>query len=118
MSMDEPPINLTCWYLNQRRLQELVGPANLAARLADLRSFNDRQMHLATLAAYKAAAVEYIRGYDIQPLGKLLMSGQRLDGQLFTHYSNFWFKGLSKLYPGNHPRAKTGLASGFSKLHN
>lgn len=112
----EGPFNLTCWYVNQRRLLELLGSQEIAARLPGAETSNAHHLELATLAAYKAATVTYIRTQDIQPLGQLLLSGKSLEGRLFTHYSNFWFKGLAKLHASHHRHTSSKTASGYAKL--
>lgn len=112
----EKSFNLTCWYINQRRVMELVGPAALAQRLEGVQHLNEHQRELATLAAYKSLAIEYIKAQAVETLGKQLLSPHALEGRLFTHYSKFWFRGISKLHPHAKPRRPNGTASGYTKL--
>lgn len=116
MTVTEEPFNLTCWYINQRRVMELVGPEFVAQRLEGLQHLDDHQRKLAILAIYKTLAVNYIRTQAVESLGKQLLGQNALEGRLFTHYSNFWFKGLSKLHPDAKRRQQNGTASGYAKL--
>lgn len=112
----DKPFNLTCWYINQRRLMELVGPAALAQRLDGYQNLGEHQRTLATFAAYKSLAIDCIKSKAVEPLGTSLLREQVIEGCLFTHYSQFWFKGLSKLHPDAKNRRQKGIASGYAKL--
>ena len=114
--MLEGDFNLTCWYLNQRRLQELIGPAAVARRLDGLQVLDSHQRQLATFAAYKSAAIEYINKHNVKPLGKQLLARRSIEGRLFTHYSHFWFKGLAKIDPDPNIRRPDQIANAYAKL--
>lgn len=116
MTTSEEPFDLTCWYINQRRVMELVGPEAVARCLAALQHLDDHQRELATLAIYKSLVVSYIRTQRVETLGTLLTNQEVLEGRLFTHYSDFWFKGLPKLYPDARCPQPNGTAIGYAKL--
>lgn len=112
----EKPFNLTCWYINQRRLMELVGPAAVAQRLDGYQYLEEYQRTLATLAGFKSLAIDYIKSQGVEPLGTSVLNQKAVEGCMFTHYSQFWFKGLSKLHPDSKNRKQNGTASGYAKL--
>lgn len=68
-------------------------------------------------AAFREAFTEWIRRINPPTLGKLIADDTLRVGLLFTHYSNFYFKGLREIGrqidDGKNPRQ---MASGYSKL--
>ena len=108
--------DLTSWYLNFRRIRELVGPiAGLPPHI--LIPPDNIMMKSAIAATIKDAICECIKQREIKTLGELMISRQLKAGSLFTHYSNFFCKGLVKHHPDS-PRTKKALPppSMYSKL--
>lgn len=96
--MDEKnDYDLTCWYLNIRRLTELLSASGFAVR-RESRSANDLGddvlLRAAILADYKNAVIEWVKLNQPSTLGQLLLSETVAPGKIFTHYSNFYCKGL------------------------
>lgn len=111
------PFDVTCWYLNQRRWLELLGTDGVGHPLAAINNLPYYRQPLSVLATFKRAAIAYMRTHAIDPLGKQLLSPGDLTGKFFTHYSNFWFQGLTKLHPDRHPPPDPKkTASGYAKL--
>lgn len=89
---DTEPLDfdLTCWYLNQRRVIGLVGADSVTPRLGRAGSF-------ATEFILKDALTEWMRSAKPPTLGQLLVSDTLKSNSLFTIYTNFYCRGLSKV---------------------
>lgn len=85
--------DLTCWYLNRRRVLELVG-LEAAYQTAGL---SGRMALNAELVLLKNALVAWLNFNKPPTLGQLLIKGDLREHSLFTHYSNFFGKGLSAI---------------------
>lgn len=110
---DSSAIDLTCWYINQRRLMELLGPDAVCQNKLPPGGQPEHLRQLTDFAAFKQAALHHNRGHAIEPLEKLLLAPSDLTGRLFTHHAQVWFKGLVKLHAGRSlPPDPTRLASG------
>ncbi len=88
--------DLTCWYLNQRRVMELIGSDYLtSATVRHASALGDAfQMRLVLLTAAKNALVEWMQKHEPRTLGQLLLSTEATPGRIFTHYSDFYGVGL------------------------
>jgi len=84
--------DLTCWYLNARRVMELTGAVPIHFGQA-----SDHISKLHELVQLKDSAVKWMRANDPPTLGLLIAEGKLSVGSLFTHYSNFYFSGLPKV---------------------
>lgn len=109
--------DLTCWYINKRRVMELVGSA-LSADVAMLgQGRNDQLVEIAVQVALKDSVTRWLKQTNPPTLGQLLLKGKLQEDTLFTHYSNFFCKGLMKvgeaLYKGKTP---VPMAEAYSKL--
>jgi hypothetical protein len=118
----EPPIDydLTCWYLNVRRVTELVGARNIAADLTGigaLGEIDDAMRRIMILSVLKDSLTNWLRATNPPTLGQLLATNNLNQTQMFTHYTNYFFKGLSQvseaLRKGRHP---VPSAEGYAKL--
>jgi hypothetical protein len=87
------PYDLTCWYLNARRIAEATGftPAAYPG------GGNTQLAKNAELLQLKNAVVGWMRQNNPSPLEVLLGQGRPAVGAIFTHHSNFFFSGLSKV---------------------
>lgn len=105
--------DLTCWYINARRVIELTGEKWLGL----IGSSSDNLQRIRELGALKNAVVNWIKKNSPPSLEKLLAEGKLAEGVVFTHHSNFVFKGLpavaSAQFEGK-PIKK--LPIGYSKL--
>lgn len=105
--------DLTCWYVNARRIAELTGVTPAAHP-------SGRDTHAtktAQLLQLKDAVVAWIRQNNPLPLEVLLAEGNLAPGSVFTHHSNFFFSGLSKVDEARRKgRPVKALATGYSKL--
>lgn len=99
--------DLTCWYLNQRRVIELLGALNLAADIKAIRastSGDDALQQSMVLSLLKDHLTNWLRAANPPTLGQLIVTGKLKNGAVFTHYTNYWCKGL----PQATPRARPG----------
>ena len=119
---DEVDYDLTCWYLNLRRVVELVGAEQIAGSLPDGRSisqFGDPLQKHATLSAAKDALVDWFASANPPTLGQLLSSGKPPRRGIFTHYSNYYCRGLPAVFDA----IRTGkepvpMAEAYTKLRH
>jgi hypothetical protein len=92
--------DLTCWYLNKRRIVELTAPTCLDWHIAPIPEVvtrtDDQLAELRVQAALKDALVEWMRVARPLTLGELLLKGAVEPGVLFTHQGGFYCKGLHK----------------------
>ena len=108
------PFDLTCWYLNARRISELTG---ISALVPNEAVTSDQLRRLAELNALRRGIIGWIQATKPEPLGKLIVEGKLTEGTVFTHNSNFFFKGLSaasKMIQRGAPL--TTLPQGHAKL--
>lgn len=87
------PFDLTCWYLNARRIAEITGVTPAAPPGAP----DPHTALTAQLIQLKNAAVAWMKANGAMPLEVLLAEGKLAPGAIFTHHSNFFFSGLSKV---------------------
>jgi hypothetical protein len=87
------PFDLTCWYLNARRIAEITG----VTPIAPLGATDPHSARTAQLIQLKNAAVAWMKANGATPLEVLLAEGKLAPGAIFTHHSNFFFSGLSKV---------------------
>jgi len=85
----EDDLDLSCWYINQRRVAELV---------PSFQRFDANGL-LAGPAIDRAkhAIVSWLRKTRRPSLGQVLGTGSVEPGLLFTHYGDFYCKGLSRI---------------------
>lgn len=110
------PLDLTCWYLNSRRVMELVGANALAERLRVLSSMEGQLRRNAELAMQKDAVTEWLQITNPSPLGKLIAENKLKEGVFFTHYTNFFFKGLPAVHTAITRSKPVPMAGGYAKL--
>jgi hypothetical protein len=88
---------LTCWYINKRRVLELVGGDTLSNLLRASPDLSDNQQlrNLAQILAFRDATTEWLRHNNPPTLGQLLIENQnQLEPAIFTYYTNWYCKGL------------------------
>jgi hypothetical protein len=96
------PVNydLTCWYLNPRRVMELVGVSSIVPELNSVTSLgqiDDFVRKNLVLVVLKDALTQWLRRYNPPTLGQLLIHDTPLVTNLFTHYSNYFCKGSGRV---------------------
>jgi hypothetical protein len=84
--------DLTCWYLNRRRVLELVGLEGLAVS-----GLTGQEALRAEYVALKNALIEWLNAASPPTLGQLMIRGKLHQHALFTHYSNYFGKGLPNI---------------------
>ncbi|MBM0206093.1 hypothetical protein JNW90_26060 [Micromonospora sp. STR1s_5] len=96
---DAPDYNLTCWYLNQRRVIELVGVDAISPRLQAVERMSSHQQlqHIAVQSVFKDAITEWLATNRPPTLGELVISDTLAAGRVFTHYTNWFFKSLTQV---------------------
>ena len=113
----EIPIDLTCWFLNSRRVMELVTANYLWPRLVHVTGLADDMRRYAELEIQTKAVVQWLKLTNPPTLGALLATGRAQEGSIFTHHANFTFSGLPRvsnyLHTGKRP---VPLARGTTKL--
>jgi hypothetical protein len=110
------PVDLTCWYLNSRRVMELVGVEAVTARLRPVSSLDDHLRQTAQLVAQEHTLVDWLNRAKPPTLGQLVLKEEVAPGKIFTHYSNFFFKGLSAVSSALEKQRPTPMAQGYTKL--
>lgn len=112
--------DLTCWYLNLRRVIELTGSYgfNEVNNFKSLSEIKDDQIKkLNILAHAKDALVAWTKKIKPPTLGQLLLSNTISSGTIFTHYSNFYCRGLKNYTEANFKDfISTPLPEIYSKL--
>lgn len=100
---DRPPVDydLTCWYLNARRVMEIVGAKTVAPYLAGAESLaqvDDNLRKNWIISGLKDALTDWLRSARPPTLGQLLIADSLKPNLLFTHYTNYFFRGLSEVH--------------------
>jgi len=92
--------DLTCWYINQRRVLELVGVEALSGELRAVEdlSGNEYVRSLANLVAFKDTLTRWLRHQKPPTLGQILIGQEPRAGVIFTHYTNWFCKGLGGIH--------------------
>jgi hypothetical protein len=88
--------DLTCWYLNVRRVMELVGVNSIIPDLKTIVAIgqiDDPLRKEALLAVLKNSLTQWLRQNNPPTLGQMLIQGSLRPNVLFTHYSNYFCKG-------------------------
>ena len=98
---DKPAVDydLTFWYLNQRRVIELVGAASVLPLMGAGRAYggDDHLQRLAALSSLKDSLVDWLRATNPPTLGQLLIKDTLAPNILFTLYTNLFCRGLPKV---------------------
>ena len=119
---DPPPVDydLTCWYLNQRRVIELLSALNLAADIKAIMastSSGDALQQNMVLSLLKDGLTNWLHAANPPTLGRLIVTGKLQLGTVFTHYANYYCKGLPQvreaLHTGSSP---VPMAEAYAKL--
>lgn len=94
-----PDYDLTCWYINQRRILELVGFGVLAHQLESIANVypQDQIRKMAELAVFKDALTQWLQERNLPTLGQVIIKDQVKPDILFTHYTNWFCKGLREV---------------------
>ena len=114
----EIPYDLTCWYLNARRIVELTGSKVVNQRVSESGASGNHLQRLAELEALKEAVIAWMQAENPHPLRMLLTEGELAEGCLFTHNSNFFFKGLSAAGLAIQKGKSAKPAIGYSKIED
>lgn len=117
----EIPVDLTCWYLNSRRITELVGADVIARQIADspIGDMSGQLRFNADLAIQKNCLVNWLNAANPPTLGRLVAKNELKPGQLFTHYSCFTFRGLPQVRNAiNAGKSNIPMAEGYEKIDN
>lgn len=94
-----PDYDLTCWYVNIRRVLELIGAESVASDLLKLESISqlgDATRQMGLLVTLKNRLTEWLHDHNPPTLGQLLVEDRLKPGMLFTHYDRYFCKGLSQ----------------------
>lgn len=110
--------DLTCWYLNLRRVAELVGTEGSELRdIAAIGDMDDNLRVLATLSYFKDRLTAWMRSAAPPTLGELILNDTLREGAIFTHFSNYYFKGLPKVHQAiERGVSRPPIAEGYAKL--
>lgn len=110
--------DLTCWYIDQRRLLELLDSAVVLPLLAQTARLPGTQLQSnAQLGIFKQQITSWLRTRNPPTLGKLLLSGTLRENSIFTHYTNFFLRGFKGARPtSNEASASMPMAEAYAKL--
>lgn len=114
----EIPYDLTCWYLNARRIAELTGSKAIIQRVRQSGASSNFLQRGAELEALKESAIAWMKAENPHPLHMLSTEGELAEGRLFTHNANFFFKGLSAAVTAIDRGRSPKPAIGYSKLED
>jgi hypothetical protein len=92
----QPPLDfdLTCWYINQRRVLELVGVDGLSGQLRAVEELSGKLRKNAEIVTFKDALTRWLHQHNPPTLGQLLIAQEPRAGLIFTLYTNWFCKGL------------------------
>jgi hypothetical protein len=110
------PLDLTCWYLNSRRVMELVGAEALVHKLKITSGMDGQLRKNAELAIHKDAVTKWLQTTNPPPLGTLIAENRLQEGTVFTHYTNFFFNGLPAVRSAMIKSEPIPMADGYAKL--
>jgi len=111
--------DLTCWYLNARRVIELVGVDSVAPNLKGISTIceiDDQLRKIYVRAALKDAITTWLHENNPPTLGQLLITDTLRPNLIFTHYSHYYCKGLSKAELASKDGSSIPMAEAYSKL--
>ncbi len=112
--------DLTCWYINARRVIELVGAHNVADDLKPINALSDiddAMRQSMALSVLKNQITEWIQASNPPTLGQLICSGNFKPNTLFTHFTNYYCKGLSQVSEALHKnKPNIPMAEIYAKL--
>jgi hypothetical protein len=110
------PYDLTCWYLNDRRIIELIGAGAPDVRGVRSQSGDAHLDRLWRLQALKDGVIDWMRTAKPSPLGVLLTTGTADVGKVFTHLGLFGFRGLSRYDGARRTGRSAPVPVAYSKL--
>lgn len=113
-----PDFDLTAWYLNRRRVIELIGAENISPLLdrAGRMGGNEHLQELAIGGVFKDAITGWLGDAKPPTLGELIIGDKVAPGQVFTLYTNWFFKGLSEVYKAEKRGSPLPPALAYAKL--
>jgi len=92
--------NLSAWYLNLRRLGEVIEDPEFDATVRGIEQLNSRLMHPGrfqpTLGAVNRIVTRWIRRQNVPSIEVLLIKSALCEGSFFVSYRNFQCKGLAQ----------------------
>ncbi len=116
--MARVPLDLTVWYLNQRRVSELIG-SDCVVKIGNSVSKADSHLaKLATQSAYKESVVRILNSGRVDNLNYLIEKNEVKVGSYFTLHDRFYFKGLNEISRNGLDWRSETPAIGHSKIKN
>jgi hypothetical protein len=113
-----PDFDLTTWYLNKRRVIELVGAETISPVLDRVRRMggNEHLRDLTISGVFKDTITDWLDAAKPPTLGELIIGDKVAPGQAFTLYTNWFFKGLSDIYKAKQKGKPPPPALAYAKL--
>lgn len=111
--------NLTCWYINKRRILELIGTQAFLPALARIDNSGEDQnfQEMLRLTVFKEKIAEWLASQKPKTLGEIIVSDTLKEGAIFTYYTNYYFKGLGNIQKNLTSKKNTvPLAEAYAKL--
>lgn len=106
--------DLTCWYLNARRIVELTG----VVPMQSLTAISDPRSKMIWQKELKDGVIQWLKKNEIKSLEVLLAQERIQPGSVFTHHSNFSFRGISRAAELRRLGKPSRAAVAKSKLDN
>ncbi len=92
--------DLQCWYINEKRVMELMGSARVREKIGDFQAaseIEDLPIRRWTYDVFfKDEISRWLRSHGVETLGQQLISNSLSIGNLFTAYQRFFGKGLTE----------------------
>jgi hypothetical protein len=90
----DPTWKLTPWYLNVRRIADLIGSPEIHAAVLNISHLSGGRVYAPSLAPLTNNMVLWLRKQRIMPFEQLLLQEEAKVGQLFTAFRDFYCRGL------------------------
>lgn len=109
--------DLSCWYLNARRIGELVG-GDIHVQPEEIKEQRGHLASLYQLNRLKDSVVDWCKINKPKPLELEIINNTLEIGSIFTFHSPFYFKGLSKISKQIDAGSRPSMALGYTNLKN
>lgn len=93
-----PDYDLSCWYLNRRRVMALTGATPVLANFGGRDAAAAHLKELAMTTGLEHALGDWLERAKPPTLGQLVASDQLAVGSFFTHFGDFYSRGVQAMH--------------------